>query len=82
MSLQEEKWFMLLDIMATITDEIHACPWCGSTYYMELWRGNAEAWHYPMIWRDGVLENKDFIRFNVTCHCCECNKDFFYSTKL
>ena len=58
-------------------DIIHCCPYCGESYYKELYSiSTCLAW--TPIYKDGVLMNSNPNRTTVCCECLNCGKQFSF----
>ena len=56
---------------------IHCCPYCGGSYYQELYHmSTLLAW--TPIYKDGLPMNSDPNKKLVCCQCLSCGKQFSF----
>lgn len=51
------------------------CPYCGESYYTELY-STSTAVYYPPVYKNGVNINPDMNTSTTTCKCLNCHKEF------
>lgn len=53
------------------------CPYCGESYYEELYSTRTMV-YYPPIYKNGVNINPDRNTTTTNCRCLNCGKNFSY----
>ena len=61
----------------TNTKVTHICPYCGKSYYQELYSVTTGL-YFPPIYKDGVNINPDRNVSSTTCLCLNCGQKFMY----
>lgn len=56
------------------------CPQCGLSYYTENYCSTT-AMYYTPIFKSGININPNGNITTHVCTCCECGKNFSYSTR-